>query len=105
MNQQGVSNSLNDIVDLMLGFLRVSLYTLSVLLPAGCVQQNTMGLMPFQKTISFTGFYNYSKLGNKPSLNTRSCIKVLLVVQDLYFGAIWAAGPVMKKKIFRLAHK
>ena len=50
MNQQGVSNSLNDIVDLMLGFLRVSLYTLSVLLlPAGCVQQNTMGLMPFQK--------------------------------------------------------
>ena len=27
MNQQGVSNSLNDIVDLMLGFLRVSLQT------------------------------------------------------------------------------
>ena len=30
MNQQGVSNSLNDIVDLMLGFLHVSLFTLSV---------------------------------------------------------------------------
>ena len=30
MNQQGVPNALNDIVDLMLGFLHVSLFTLSV---------------------------------------------------------------------------
>ena len=34
----------------------------------------------------------------EPSLNTQSCIKRLLVVQDLCFWAIWAAGPVQKKK-------
>ena len=34
-----------------------------------------------------------------PSVNTQSCIKGLLVVQDFCFWAIWAAGPVLKKKI------
>ena len=29
-----------------------------------------------------------------PNLNTQSCIKGLLVVQDFCFWAIWAAGPV-----------
>ena len=33
-----------------------------------------------------------------PSVNTQSCIKGLLVVQDFCFWAIWAAGPVLKKK-------
>ena len=34
-----------------------------------------------------------------PSLNTQSCIKGLLVVRDFCFWAIWAAGPVLKKKL------
>ena len=34
----------------------------------------------------------------EPSLNTQSCIKELLVVRDFCFLAIWAAGPVHKKK-------
>jgi hypothetical protein len=33
-----------------------------------------------------------------PSLNTQSCIKGLLVVQDFCFWAIWAARPVHKKQ-------
>jgi hypothetical protein len=86
MNQQGVSNSLNDIVDLMLGFLRVSLYTLSVLLPAGCVQQNTMGLILFQETIFCTGFYNYTVI-NPVKIPGPALRGGLLVVRDV-FGAI-----------------
>ena len=34
-----------------------------------------------------------------PTLNTQSCIKGLLVVQDFCFRAIWAAGPVHEKKL------
>ena len=37
-----------------------------------------------------------------PSLNTQSCIKGLLEVhwvQDFCFWAVWAAGPVLKKKV------
>ena len=34
-----------------------------------------------------------------PSLNTQSCIKGLLVVRDFCFWAVWAAGPVHKKKV------
>ena len=34
-----------------------------------------------------------------PSLNTQSCIKGLLVVRDFCFWAVWAAGPVLKKKV------
>ena len=37
-----------------------------------------------------------------PSLNTQSCIKGLLVVRDFCFRAVWAAGPVLKKKLGRL---
>ena len=37
--------------------------------------------------------------GTGPSLNTQSCIKGLLVVWDYFFWAVWAAGPVMKKKL------
>ena len=33
----------------------------------------------------------------KPSLNTQSCIMRFLVVQDICFYAIWAAGPVLKE--------
>ena len=33
------------------------------------------------------------------SLNTQSFIKVLLVVRDFCFWAVWAAGPVLKKKL------
>ena len=42
------------------------------------------------------------KLEGKPSLNTQSCIKGLLVVRDFCFWAIWAvgaAGSVHKKKL------
>jgi hypothetical protein len=41
----------------------------------------------------------YWILGFKPSLNTQSCIKGLLVVRDFYFWAIWAARPLHKKKL------
>ena len=34
-----------------------------------------------------------------PSLNTQSCIKGLLVVQDFCFWAIWEDGPVHKEKV------
>ena len=34
-----------------------------------------------------------------PSLNTQSCIKGLLVVWYFCFWAVWAAGPVHKKKL------
>ena len=37
-----------------------------------------------------------------PSLNTQFCIKRLLVVRDFCFRAVWAAGPVLKKKLGRL---
>ena len=36
----------------------------------------------------------------KPSLNTQSCIKGLLMVRDICFWAVWAAGPVLKKKVW-----
>ena len=35
----------------------------------------------------------------RPSLNAQSCIKGLLVVWDFCFLAVWAAGPVHKKKL------
>ena len=35
-----------------------------------------------------------------PSLNTQSCIKGLLVVQDFCFWAVQADGPVLKKKFW-----
>ena len=38
-------------------------------------------------------------IGRNPSLNTHSCIKGLLGVQDFCFWAVWAAGPVLKKKV------
>ena len=34
-----------------------------------------------------------------PSLNTQSCIKGLFLVRNFGFWAVWAAGPVLKKKI------
>ena len=34
-----------------------------------------------------------------PSLNTQSCIKGLLGVRDFCFWAVWAAGPVLKKRL------
>ena len=34
---------------------------------------------------------------NCPSLNTQSCVKVLLVVQDFCFWAVWAAEPVKSR--------
>jgi hypothetical protein len=34
-----------------------------------------------------------------PNLNSQSSINGLLVVQDFCFWAVWAAGPVLKKKI------
>ena len=34
-----------------------------------------------------------------PSLNTQSCIKGLLVIWDFCFWAVWAAGPIHKKKV------
>ena len=36
------------------------------------------------------------------SLNTQSCIKRLLVVQDFCLWAVWAAGPVLKKNFEQL---
>ena len=39
---------------------------------------------------------------NVPSLNTQSCIKGLLVKRDFCFWAVWAAGPVLQKKLGRL---
>ena len=38
-------------------------------------------------------------LGKKPSLNTQSCIEGLLGVRYFCFWAVWAAGPVLKKKV------
>ena len=38
------------------------------------------------------------KMLSDPSLNTQSCIKKLLVVQDFWFWAVWVAGPVHKKE-------
>ena len=38
--------------------------------------------------------------GIPPSLNTQSCIKGLLMVLDFCFWAVWAAGPVLKKKFW-----
>ena len=38
----------------------------------------------------------------RPSLNTQSCIKGLLVVWDFCFWAVWAAGPVHKKKLCQI---
>ena len=35
-----------------------------------------------------------------PSLNTQSCIKGLLGVRGICFWAVWAAGPVLKKKVW-----
>jgi hypothetical protein len=35
-----------------------------------------------------------------PSLNTQFCIKGLLVVQDFCYWAVWAAGLVLKKKVW-----
>ena len=43
--------------------------------------------------------HNIDKIRMKPSLNTQSCIKGLLVVRDFYFWAVWAARPVHKKKV------
>jgi hypothetical protein len=40
------------------------------------------------------------KLSRTPSLNTQSCIKGLLVVRDFCFWVVWAAGPVLKKKVW-----
>ena len=45
-------------------------------------------------------FSNKAKLGQMSSLNTQSFIKVLLVVRDFCFWAVWAAGPVLKKKFW-----
>ena len=39
-------------------------------------------------------------LANIPSLNPKSCIKGLLVVQDFCFWAIWEVGLVDKKKVW-----
>ena len=36
---------------------------------------------------------------HNPSLNTQSCIRGLSVVWDFCFLAVWAAGPVLKKKL------
>ena len=35
-----------------------------------------------------------------PSLNTQSCIKGLLGVRDFCFCAVWAARPVLKKRVW-----
>ena len=39
-----------------------------------------------------------NSFGFWPSLNTQSCIKGLLGVRDFCFWAVWAAGPVQKKR-------
>ena len=38
------------------------------------------------------------------SLNTQSCIKEIKGVQDFCFWAVWAAGPVLKKKLGAFFH-
>ena len=38
--------------------------------------------------------------GNIPSLNTQSRIKGLLVVRDFCFWALWAARPLLKKRVW-----
>jgi hypothetical protein len=43
--------------------------------------------------------FQFRKVRFNPSLNTQSCIKGLLGVRDFCFWAIWAAGPVLKKKV------
>ena len=39
------------------------------------------------------------KFGLFPNLNIQSCNIELLVVRDFDFWAVWAAGPVLKKKL------
>ena len=43
---------------------------------------------------------HWAHFGNCPSLNTQSCINWLLVVWDFCFLAVWAVGPVVKKKFW-----
>ena len=43
--------------------------------------------------------FQFHAVPANPSLNTQSCIKGLLVLWDLCFWAVWAAGPVHKKKL------
>ena len=45
----------------------------------------------------FVGFL-WHFLNLPPSLNTQSCMKGLLVVRDFCCWAVWASGPVLKKK-------
>ena len=54
----------------------------------------------FTLCLDLTNFLTPVWLRSKPSLNTQSCIKGLLVVRDFCFWAVWAAGPVLKKKFW-----
>ena len=36
---------------------------------------------------------------SQSSLTTQSFIRGLLVLQDFCFGAVWAAGPLLKKNL------
>ena len=38
-------------------------------------------------------------LASNPSLNTKSCIKWLLMVRDFCFWVVWQTSPVLKKKL------
>jgi hypothetical protein len=56
---------------------------------------NRSSSLKYGKTNSALGFSKYLC----PSLNTQSCIRGLLVVRDFYYWAIWAARPVLKRKV------
>jgi hypothetical protein len=50
--------------------------------------------------IFFDRMYCKPIMIDSPSLNTQSCIKGLLVVQDFCFWAVWAAKPALKNKVW-----